>query len=92
MYSFNDASPLCFYNGFQSDITCLDFHYDEEKVFTGTFGGTIVVWNHDTQKLVTTLWGHLTHCWCVNTGKTASNQEFIISGSADTNVKIWDLR
>lgn len=79
------------YSGFNSDVTCIRFSYDEHKVYAGTFGGTLFVYNSDRGKVTNTLRGHLTHCKCVVDQKD-DIPNYVISGAADTNVKVWDLR
>lgn len=91
IYNFNSPKPANSYTGFNSDVTCIKFSYDESKVYAGTFGGTLFVYNHDRGKISNTLRGHLTHCrWVTDQKEELAN--YVVSGAADTNVKVWDLR
>ena len=91
IYEFNSKKPVNSYSGFHSDVTCVRFSYDENKVYAGTFGGTLFVYNYERGKITNTLRGHLTHCrWVIDQKQEISN--YVISGAADTNVKVWDLR
>lgn len=91
VYNFNSPTPISTYTGFNSDVTWVKFSYDENKVFAGTFGGTLFVYNFDRNKIVNTLRGHLTHVrWVVDQKDDISN--YIVSGASDTNIKVWDLR
>lgn len=83
--------PVSSYTGFNSDITCVKFSYDEGKVLAGTFGGTLYAYNHERGKISNTFRGHLTHCRCVVDQKQEISN-YVISGAADTNVKVWDMR
>lgn len=91
VYNFNSNKPISTYSGFNSDVTWVNFTYDESKVLAGTFGGTLFVYNYDRGKVVNTFRGHLTHCrWAIGQKDDLGN--YVVSGSSDTNVKVWDMR
>lgn len=91
VYDYNSNRPISSYTGFNSDVTWVNFTYDESKILAGTYGGTLFVYNYDRGKVSNTLRGHLTHCrWAVDQKEDMAN--YIVSGAADTNVKVWDLR
>ena len=50
VYSFNSSAPQCSYRGFNTEITCVCFNNDEDKVVGGSYGGTIVVYDVDREK------------------------------------------
>lgn len=70
-------------------------------ICAGTLGGSISCYDYEIQKgkfkifwlfiVITKLNGHLSHCTSLISEKT-NNSRLLISGSVDTNVKIWDLR
>ena len=91
VYDFNSHKPVSTYTGFNSDVTWVTFSYDESKVFAGTFGGTLFAYNYDRGKISNTFRGHLTHCRCI-AGQKDDLGNYVVSGSADTNIKVWDMR
>jgi WD40 repeat protein len=91
IYDFNSNKPISSYTGFNSDVTCVNFSYDQSRVYAGSFGGTLFVYNYDRGKVANTLRGHLTH-WRWAVGQKEDMGNYIASGGADTNVKVWDLR
>ena len=62
------------------------------SVFAGTEGGSVYGWDLTTAKLSHKLSGHLTRCNFIETSTEEEDAHLIITGSADTNVRIWDLR
>jgi len=91
IYEYNSTKPINSYTGFNSDVTWVRFSYDESRVYAGTFGGTLFVYNYERGKVSNTLRGHLTHTkWVIDQKQEVWN--YVMSGAADTNVKIWDLR
>jgi WD40 repeat protein len=67
-------------------------------VYSGTMGGTILMWNTAQKKgeiirifksliVAGKLSGHLSHCSAL-----IRNARYLVSGSLDTNVKVWDPR
>lgn len=70
-----------------------------DTVYSGTLGGTIALWNTQLKKgnhvstlimlfLVSgKLSGHLSNC-----STLMKNLKYLVSGSLDTNVKVWDYR
>ncbi|CAI2381436.1 unnamed protein product [Moneuplotes crassus] len=91
VYEFNSKKPLSSYTSFNSDVTCVKFSYDETRIFAGTYGGTLYAYNYERGKISNTFRGHLTHCRCVVSQKQ-DIFNYVISGAADTNVKVWDMR
>lgn len=57
----------------------------------GTQGGTIFLWDVKTNKSIAKMSGHLTQTTCLRTDNT-SQPNVLVSGSSDTNVKLWDTR
>ena len=55
VYNFSSAAPISSYTGFNSDVTWVRFSFDESKVFAGTFGGTLFLYNYDRNKIVNTI-------------------------------------
>jgi katanin p80 WD40 repeat-containing subunit B1 len=91
VYEFNSNKPVSTYTGFNSDVTCVKFSYDESRLYAGSFGGTLFVYNYERGKVTNTLRGHLTFCRCVVDQKEDMGN-YVVSGASDTNVKVWDLR
>jgi WD40 repeat protein len=91
VYEFNSNKPISSYSGFNSDVTWVRFSYDESKIYAGSFGGTLFVYNYERGRVWNTFRGHLTHWrWVVDQKSELAN--YIVSGAADTNIKVWDFR
>ena len=78
--------------GHTTEISCLNFNKDENKVFSGSAGGTIYAWDLAGMRAASKLTGHLTTCLCVTPGRQATTDSYIVSGANDTQVKLWDTR
>jgi WD40 repeat protein len=74
-----------------SEISSVVFSPDEKYVFAGTAGGSIHMWDLESQRIVLSLREHMNSCntLAVPCGRGTSA---LVSGSQDTNVKMWDLR
>lgn len=77
--------------GHSSDITTVSFSTTEEEVYSGSFGGTVIIWDLKTQRPISSLKGHMSACTTI-ASFPAGAQNYIATGSTDCNVKIWDLR
>lgn len=73
----------------KSGIECLCFDAEEKCVISGAMSGAIRVFDLNEGKLVRSLNGHL-----VNTCSISYHPygEYVASGSADTSMKVWDVR
>jgi WD40 repeat protein len=60
---------------------------DKNKLFSGTVGGTVHVWDLATASDVVKFQGHLTACTAM---ASSENEDWLVSGSQDTKVKLWD--
>jgi len=74
----------------QSAVSCLSFSADAESMYVGSEGGTAYMWDLKTSKEIGKLRGHLANCQVVYGDD--SNGNMVITGSKDTNVKVWDIR
>jgi len=77
--------------GSPSDIKYVTFSIDNKSLFAGTDGGSVYGWNLETAKYSMKLSGHLTTCNFIEVASDEDGQ-MMITGSVDTNLKIWDLR
>lgn len=68
-----------------SEVMALQF--DEQYLITGTFDGTVNVWDIETGKLERKLVGHLK---CVTALKFDGTK--LITGSSDRTVRVWNYR
>ena len=71
-------------------ISELIFNQNAEQIFSGTFGGTIHLWDLSTSKEITKLQGHLTKTTCLHSDTMGGS--VLVSGSEDTKAKVWDWR
>lgn len=72
------------YNPFRS-VYCLEF--DSQTIITGSRDKTIKIWSLRTGKLQATLRGHAGSVLCLKFDKSG----FMVSGSSDCSVFVWDL-
>ena len=72
-------------------MVTLSFSQNSDMIYSGSMGGTVHVWDLTTQKEIMKLKGHKTSALCLTEGSLGHGQ-VLISGSEDTNVKVWDLR
>jgi len=69
----------------------MSFNYDDQIIFTGTNRGIINVW--DLEKMSSThLGGHTTSVSAMNIFENDGLKNLLITGSLDTNIKVWDIR
>lgn len=54
--------------------------------------GTIIIWNYEQNKTVATLKGHMNQCSAIGVQSNTDYEQLMVSGSKDTNVKVWDTR
>eukprot|EP00826_Nyctotherus_ovalis_P049580 TRINITY_DN6007_c0_g1_i3.p2 TRINITY_DN6007_c0_g1~~TRINITY_DN6007_c0_g1_i3.p2 ORF type:complete len:192 (+),score=41.32 TRINITY_DN6007_c0_g1_i3:73-648(+) len=82
--------PIKVLENHSSEIASVIFSKDERNVFVGTAGGSILMWNLETQKIAVSMKEHLNACHCVAIPHASPN--LLASGSKDTTAKVWDLR
>ena len=76
--------------GHNTPITSVRFNNKEENVSAGSQGGTIKIFALGSGgKSVRNLSGHRSDVTCLDTHPYHS---YLLSGSADTNIKVWDIR
>ena len=76
--------------GHNTPITSVRFNNTEESVNAGSQGGTIKVFALSSGgKTVRNLSGHRSDVLCLD---THPYHPYLLSGSADTNIKVWDIR
>ncbi len=76
--------------GHTSEVTCLYFSSNGTSLFSGSLGSTVHVWNLNSASEVAKLRGHKTTATCVYGEE--SNPNMVVTGSEDTNIKLWDVR
>eukprot|EP01006_Ploeotia_vitrea_P050722 TRINITY_DN67490_c11_g1_i1.p1 TRINITY_DN67490_c11_g1~~TRINITY_DN67490_c11_g1_i1.p1 ORF type:complete len:701 (-),score=25.99 TRINITY_DN67490_c11_g1_i1:1322-3361(-) len=77
-------------HGHTSNVKSVVFDYEENVVVSGSSGGSIKVWDLNTEKAVKSFnCGHKIDVTCLDYHPFGN---FFCSGSADTNLKVWDLR
>lgn len=91
LWKISKKDCLLNFQGHSSDITTVCFSLHEEEVYSGSFGGTVIVWDINSQRPVHSLKGHMAACTTISP-YPSGQQVFLATGSADCNLKIWDLR
>lgn len=77
-------------HGHTSTIESVTFGSDEEMVVSGSSGGTIKVWDLNSERVHKSYnYGHKTNVTSLDYHPFG---KFFCSGSTDTQVKVWDLR
>lgn len=97
-----DEPKVARISGHTDSVYCLEF--DSTKIFTGSRDRTIKVWSIQSGKLLATFRGHMGSVLCLKFDKdwdvpTADDETeaylrpgFMVSGSSDCSVCVWDLR
>lgn len=80
--------PTSSFFNYNSEVSTVKFL--QTSVLCGTNGGTINIWDPNVNTISSRLTGHLTRCTAIQTER--NQQNVIVSGAVDTNVKLWDVR
>eukprot|EP00741_Cyanophora_paradoxa_P003252 tig00000691_g3160.t1 len=83
------GAPMASLLGHKTSAECCTFDPEELNVVAGSSGGTLMLWDLETQRASKTMRGHLTNCTAVEFHPYG---QYFGSGSLDTNLKIWDVR
>ncbi|MEZ5943227.1 MAG: protein kinase [Planctomycetaceae bacterium] len=73
--------------GHESPITALVFGPDNQRLVSGSWDGTIKVWDVTSGKAIRSLKGHDGWVTCL---AVSLNGRLIVSGSTDKTLKVWD--
>lgn len=92
VWTMDSKSPIKVLTGHSSEISSITFSKDESSIISGSQGGTIHVWDLQTQKIALALKEHRVACTAIGVPSAAGAENLLVSGSQDTNVKVWDLR
>lgn len=85
--TFAEISTQTLHSPSESGILCMALNpRDEATTFTGGVDSTIVCYNRNTQKVVSTMRGHKKK---VLTVKAHRESPIVLSGSADKTIRIW---
>ena len=91
VWSLRQSAAIAVLQSATTDVTSVCFSQQEDQVFSGCSGGSIVVWDITQQTAVCTLSSHRGGCLALAALPRAQRALFA-SGSADCTVKLWDLR
>jgi len=76
------------FEGHTSGVTSVAFSPDGKLLASGSYDGTIKLWEVATGSLVRTLYGHT---WVVNSVAFSPDGRLLASSSADATIKLWDI-
>lgn len=91
VWTMESPTPIKVLGPHNSEITSVIFSRDERFIFAGTSGGSIHMWDLETQRISVSLKEHMNACNSLAVPCTTS-MSTLVSGSRDTNAKMWDLR
>ncbi len=91
VWAMQSQMPIKVLGGHSSEISSIIFSKDEKYVFAGTSGGSICMWDLEGQRIVMSLKEHRNSCMSLAVPRS-TDSPLLVSGSQDTNVKVWDLR
>jgi len=91
LWKISKKNSLLNFQGHSSDITSVGFSETEEEVYSGSFGGTVIVWDLTAQKAIGSLKGHLSACTSI-ASFPGPQGNYLATSSVDCNIKLWDLR
>ncbi|CAM0908713.1 unnamed protein product [Alopecurus aequalis] len=77
---------------FFSEHEALAFNRDDTNEFASADHSEIHIWNLGSLKRNYTLRGHSDTVMCLDFFKHDNNQQYLITGSSDNTVKIWDMQ
>jgi WD40 repeat protein len=72
--------------GHRDRISALTFSADDRTLISGSWDGTIKLWNLETDNLLGTLQGHIN---AISALAITKDNRTIISGSRDCTIKMW---
>lgn len=78
-------TPATTFKGHEADVSCVAF-LSETQVVSGSYDGTVRVWDAKTERCVEVFDGHQGAVWCL---AVADQGETILSGGSDGLVRIW---
>ena len=88
LYQLSDGKTLASFRDHLDVVFSLDFSPDGKKLATGSFDGTMQIWNVGTLKLERTLGGHSDFVYAVSFGPKGKK---LASASKDRTVRISDV-
>ncbi|KAL7675107.1 hypothetical protein ACOME3_001377 [Neoechinorhynchus agilis] len=88
-----DDSPKFFcFEGHKRSIECLAFSSVQKCIIaSGSRDCSVIVWDLVAEKGLFQLNGHLDAVECLQFSTFTSKQEYIVSGSKDRTLRIWDI-
>ncbi|KIJ09229.1 hypothetical protein PAXINDRAFT_102304, partial [Paxillus involutus ATCC 200175] len=78
--------PAQVFEGHENWVDCVCFYPDESKLVSGSFDGTLRIWDRKTDT-IEVLEGHTDVVWDAD---VSQDGKMVISGSADGTVRIWN--
>ena len=91
VWKVTNTKPKLELTGQKTCSTILRFSNNQtnSQLFSGTFGGTLHVWELQGQREIVKFLGHKAG---VSAVCSSDNDDIVATGSHDTRIKLWDLR
>ncbi len=81
--------PLARLTGHQQPVNYVSYSPDGRLIASGSFDGSVRLWNGLTGKFMATFRGHVQAvyqcCW-------SADSRLLVSGSKDSTMKVWDVK
>lgn len=87
---YNKCTNTMALKGHKNAILDLRWSYDSSKIYTASADKTVSAWDVETQKRQKRFKGHSSFVNCCDTVRRGL--DFIISGSDDNTLRLWDIR
>ena len=89
LWKLTTTKPKKYLTGAKSETYSMIFNEDATTLFTGTVGGTAHVWDMEASVQKSLFKGHNATCTALC---TSLNDQYLVTGSQDAKVKLWDQR
>ena len=87
LWKLTSTKPKKYLSGGKSEVHSMIFNDDATTLFTGTASGAAHVWDMEANLQKSVFKGHNATCTALC---TSLNDQYLVTGSQDAKVKLWD--